>query len=156
MSAPRFEHRRLVWVAALLLLAALLSAGCGGTTKAEYERKMRTIGREVDRAMDRLSGSDADRMRKAREELEQGIDDIEDIDPPDEVSGAHDDFVAGLEGMAELMEQYEGLDPEQPTDQQRAMDLLEGLQGKESPLSKIERAKRVYAKHDYEIFASVE
>lgn len=136
-----------------LVSAALLLGGCGGgMSKAEYEREMSAVGRDVDKAMREIDGSGVQQARQVRKELSRGVDRLRDMDPPEEVADAHEDLIHGLEGMVELMEKYEDSAAEAPGDQKRAIEMLEELGREDSPLASIESARQQYDDAGYRVF----
>jgi outer membrane murein-binding lipoprotein Lpp len=60
------------------ILSALLVAGCGGTSKADYEKEVKA--------------------------LDSAVTKLEDIDPPSEVKDLHDDMVSALRDTSELFD----------------------------------------------------
>ena len=95
--------------AAMLAVLALVAAGCGGTSKEEYEEQIDEIGTELDRQFTgigrEIQGSGS--LRKAAPEVDNGAealdeaaDDLEDVEPPDDAQAAHNKIVAGIRTLA--------------------------------------------------------
>lgn len=100
------KSRLLVAIAIALLSAALL-AGCGGVSKAEYEKDVKKVATKVEKDLDKLdSGTPtAKDLDTAKESLETAADDLEDIEAPSEVEDLHDDLVSTLNDTAKLMDE---------------------------------------------------
>jgi hypothetical protein len=87
----------------VLIVTALLLAGCGGTdedasqAKRDYERAVRAAVAEA-----RAAGGTPAALRAAGERLRG-------TDPPDEVAGPHRDLVASFDAVADANER--GVDP---------------------------------------------
>lgn len=96
--------RLLTMLVASVALAALV-AGCGGPSKAEYEREVKKIGNQVEADIDKLdSGQPSPKdIETAQESIEEAADEIEELDAPEEVEKLHDDLVAALNDTAELL-----------------------------------------------------
>lgn len=122
MKQPMFDHLRrspirwapvkkaLVAVAA----AALMLSACGGgsrLTKAEYERRVNQIGRQLSTTLQKTFADPqfqnpasleeaAEVLRKGREDMEDAADRLDDVNPPEEIERIHDDFVEGIRDFA--------------------------------------------------------
>jgi hypothetical protein len=100
---------RRAW-AALLAALALVAAGCGGTSKDDYEKKVDAVGKTLDDQFTEI-GRDiqsAGSLPKAAGDVEKGADaldeaaaDLDDIDPPDDAKDAHEKIVGGVELLAD-------------------------------------------------------
>lgn len=99
------KSRLLVAIATALLSAALL-AGCGGVSKAEYEKEVKAVATKVEKDLDKLdSGTPtAKDLDTAQSTLETAADDLEDIEAPSEVEELHDDLIKTLRDTGELMD----------------------------------------------------
>lgn len=93
---------------ALLAISGALVAGCGDDgplTKAEYEEKVRTTYAEVQEAFARTNVPSLDelagRVEDAQEALRAAADELEGVDPPEDVETEHEEVVAGLRAYAE-------------------------------------------------------
>jgi PBP1b-binding outer membrane lipoprotein LpoB len=88
------------------ILSALLVAGCGGTSKADYEKEVQKVGTDVNAELDKLdSGTPTgDDFAKAQKALDSAVTKLEDIDPPSEVKDLHDDMVSALRDTSELFD----------------------------------------------------
>jgi outer membrane murein-binding lipoprotein Lpp len=97
--------RLLLALVAALLCAALL-AGCGGTSKADYQKQVKKIGSKVEKDIDKLdSGSPSTKdIDAAHDSIDQAADDIDDIDPPSEVKDLHEDLVSTLHDTADVLD----------------------------------------------------
>jgi signal transduction histidine kinase len=93
-------------------VAAVLLAGCGDETreltKAEYEREVRSVYRDVQAAFQATRVDSpaelADRVRAAQDELRAAADELDAIEPPEEVAGANDRLVAGMRAYADELD----------------------------------------------------
>lgn len=95
--------------AALVAIMALtlFVAGCGETSKADYEQQIQKIGKTVNEDLDKLDSGTPDekQINAAVKSLEQAADDIEAVDPPSEVKSLHEDLVTTLNDTADLLSQ---------------------------------------------------
>lgn len=96
--------RLLVTLVAALTCAALI-AGCGGTSKAEYEKEVNSLAKSIEKDTKALqSGTpDAKAMESAQKSLDKAADELDDIDPPSEVEKYHDDLVDVLHDTSDLL-----------------------------------------------------
>lgn len=97
---------RLLVAIATALLSAALFAGCGGVSKADYEKEVKQVAAEVEKDLDKLdSGTPtAKDLDTAEDSLNSAADELEDIEAPSEVEGLHEDLVSTLRGTAKLMD----------------------------------------------------
>lgn len=100
------KSRLLVAIAIALLSAALL-AGCGGVSKAEYEKEVEKIGTKVEKDLNKLdSGQPTSKdLVTAEKSLNDAADDLEDVEAPSDVEKLHDDLVDTLRDTAKLMDE---------------------------------------------------
>ncbi|MCW2926309.1 MAG: hypothetical protein JWM86_277 [Thermoleophilia bacterium] len=96
--------RLLAAIVALVACAALL-AGCGGPSKKEYEKDVRSVGNSVEKDIKALdSGTPtAKDLDSAQKSLDDAADELDDIDAPDDVSKLHDDLVDTLHDTSDLL-----------------------------------------------------
>jgi uncharacterized phage infection (PIP) family protein YhgE len=99
------------------LAIATLAAGCGGggdgLSKEEYEQRMQEIGGTLDEvtagleqqpeSLDQLATGIAD----IRTEAQQAADQLDDIEPPEEIAAAHARLHEGLHQFAEDLGELE-------------------------------------------------
>lgn len=88
-----------------ILASAMLLAGCGGTSKADYETEVQKIGEQVNEDLDKLDSGTPDekQIKLAVVSLRKASDDIDAIDPPSEVKSLHEDLVSTLDDTADLL-----------------------------------------------------
>jgi hypothetical protein len=98
-------------LALLMTTIALVAAGCGGgTSKEDYEEEVSKIGDTLEEQFNEI-GRDiqsAGDLKNAAPEIEKGAQalddtaaDLDEIDPPDDASDAHDKIVSGVEDLAD-------------------------------------------------------
>lgn len=143
---------------ASLLLATLLVTGCGDTSKPDYEKEVSEIGETVEQDLEQLeSGTPSPEIiDDVQGTLEQAADDLEGIDPPNEVSGLHDDLVEVLRDTAGLFEDLSPLmekatsDPESMGQEEleRMTAVTEEFAGIQERMEKVQKG---FEKKDYEI-----
>lgn len=95
---------------ALTLSAALALAGCGGDdrlSKAEYEQKVRSEYAEVQKSfaktnvpIEQLAG----RVEDAQQQLREAADELEDVQPPEDVETENAQVVQAMRAYAEDLE----------------------------------------------------
>ena len=91
----------------LTLLVGLLIAGCGGDdrlTKDEYAQKVRAVYGDVQEAFQATNvpqGELAARVEAAQQQLREGADELEDVEPPEDVERAHEELVEGMRRYAD-------------------------------------------------------
>lgn len=112
--------------ALLVALVALvtLAAGCGGDdalSQQDYQEELgqaatdlsqasQKLGTELTQAMvgDGSFEEAADEMTAIRDELNETADDLEGVDPPDDVADAHDRLVDSLRAYSDDLEEIQG------------------------------------------------
>jgi hypothetical protein len=100
--------------AGVVLLLVLILAGCGGgdddgdaLTKAEYEQRTEEIYAELGRSLQvPLETTEQRRAAAPRvgDAMRAVADDMDAIEPPEEIAGPHDAYVAALRGCADRFE----------------------------------------------------
>ncbi|MCW2973168.1 MAG: hypothetical protein JWN72_1441 [Thermoleophilia bacterium] len=97
-------------LAALLVAAALLAAGCGGDARASYQRDLAEAGATVSRALDKLPRDETTTVTPTQvhdlaDELRDASGDIDGLDAPDEATQkAQDQMTSGLTGVADAFD----------------------------------------------------
>lgn len=139
-----------------LACCVLTTAGCGGSggserlTKDEYLQEVRSVGDDFDAALGELENADIDfTSSEAVADLTDTIgDSLEEIDaraaaldPPEEIQGAHGDFVMGIQ---ELAVWFHALADRIRTEPASALEkLLEQELGAASPTT-VEPLRKIY------------
>jgi hypothetical protein len=102
---------------ALLLLLVLAAAGCGGDggrlAKPEYQKEVRQVGDTLGKSIRGLgeAGSNTDLKAAAKQietlqdALRAAADDLDELRPPEEIEGAHDELVDGIRGFADELDE---------------------------------------------------
>lgn len=91
----------------LILSVGLLLAGCGGEdrlSKQEYGQKVRAIYADVQQAFQATNvpqGELAARVGAAQDQLRESADELEDIEPPEDVEREHEELVEGMRRYAD-------------------------------------------------------
>jgi hypothetical protein len=100
------RFRRLLIVSAAL--AGLILGGCAGDdgrlTKPEYEEKVRSVYAEIQRSFQATNvpqGELATRVEAAQQQLREGADELDGIEPPEGVGTENEQLVAGMRRYAE-------------------------------------------------------
>lgn len=97
--------------AVVLCLAALalIASGCGGTSKEDYEEEIDAVGQQLDeeftdigRELQMSGGLEkaAPELRRGASALDEAVDDLEGLEPPDDAEKAHDKIVEGVRLLA--------------------------------------------------------
>jgi hypothetical protein len=90
-----------------IALAALLLAGCGGDdrlTKEEYAAKVRSVYGDVQdafRSTNVPASELAPRIGAAQDQLRDSADELDDVEPPDDVETEHTQLVDGMRRYAD-------------------------------------------------------
>lgn len=149
---------RLPLTIAVAVLSAALLAGCGGPSKADYEKEVRAIGADVEKEIDKLdSGAPTpETLEKATKTIDKAADDIDEIEPPSDVEKLHDDLVSTLHDTADLLGRLAPLmeqattDPESMGDEER--EQMEKITTDFEAIEKeMDRVTKGYEKRDYDI-----
>jgi hypothetical protein len=91
----------------LILTAVLAVAGCGGDerlTKQEYAAKVRSVYGNVQKAFQATNvpeGELAPRVEAAQEQLRVSADELDDVEPPEDVEAEHSQLVDGMRRYAD-------------------------------------------------------
>jgi hypothetical protein len=109
-------------VGTIAALAVALAAGCGGDgdrlSKAEYEGRLNETGNEIERSFDDLGdafqgGADqtslddaAARIGQIQEQIRSEADELEEVEPPEDAEAEHEQFVEGLNGVADDLGEF--------------------------------------------------
>ncbi len=166
-SGLRGSGRRPTVVASILLLAlagGLTLAACGGDeelSRGEYERELQQTAREIETAFDGVDSelrnvgtgstsldSAAGKIETAQERLERSADELEGLDPPEDADAAHDELVAGLDGLVDELGAFG--EAVEAGDVRRLQDFVARF-GDLEPLRKIERATRELEAQGYDV-----
>jgi hypothetical protein len=138
---------------ALLLLAVLALAGCGGgspLSKGEYEQKLQTGGRELTAALAQLSRSSSkpefvkgvDQVEKALNDI---ADDLDGITPPEDVQSANDRLVDGFRKLAHDFEEVRAAADRGPdAARKKGREVTTGAASREADLAIKEIQRRGY------------
>jgi hypothetical protein len=122
---------RLGFVVALLVVGAGLLVACGDD-KGEYAADVRDIVQPLQNLGAELQEGGSQRERIAQLEdaqgsIEDAADDLEGLDPPEEVQSEHDDYVTKLRALAGDVGAV--IDAVEAQDQDAARDAFTQLQG---------------------------
>ena len=107
-----------------LLIVALvgIAAGCGGgsgqLSADEYRQQADAICKEADEKLDKLGEPESleefrELMKDAQPTIEQTVDDLGELDPPDDLQDAHDRWIEKNEELVETTEQLQDVEDEQ-------------------------------------------
>lgn len=142
---------------ACLLVAALL-AGCGQRLdKAEYEEEVQSITEDMNKRMEEAAPQGEGPVPE-QEDLDQTADifedvagDLDELHPPEEIEGAHDQLIRGLRGVAKIMredvrDKLEDAEANPEEAQAAVMEMLES-----EPFRDIEEAQKKFTKEGYDI-----
>ena len=111
-------------IGAIVALAVVVAAGCGdsggggGTqlTKAQYEQQLNSIGSTIDSSFSELStlfqspnpsfDEAADKIAEIQDQMREQADDLDAVNPPEDVQAEHEKMVDGLRGFADDLEEF--------------------------------------------------
>jgi hypothetical protein len=120
--------------AAYVVAAAALAAGCGGggdaLSKGEYEQRMQALDQELEQGGAALENVESLDNLAAQVERFQGVirdkaDEMDELEPPDEVADPHDRLVSGMRGFADRLDEFR--DAAESGDQQRIEEVVGGV-----------------------------
>jgi hypothetical protein len=146
-----------------LLVFSLAVSGCGGPpSKAEYEAQVDTIARQanaqIGEILDSSGPPEASDLSAAAKTMRGAADDLEEIEPPDQVAEAHKRMIKGMRGLASwfdsVAEDVEGL----RSDRERADLLLssaESAQAREA-FEDVRWSQRTFKRSGYKVFDAAE
>jgi hypothetical protein len=96
-------------LAVCLAAAALVAAGCGGSSSDDYQNDVREIGQKL---QDSSVGEElrnvespqqlGEALRKAADLLDEAAADLEDLEPPDDAAAAHRKVTEGARETGEV------------------------------------------------------
>lgn len=150
---------RLLTTLVAALLCAALVAGCGGgPSKEDYEKSVKKIGNEVEKDIDALGNGQpsAKDIEAAQESIDEAADDIDELEPPEEVEKLHEDLVETLHDTAELLGRLSPLMEKAAKDSQSMGDEeMKRMNEVTADFGEIQeemnRITEGYAKKDYDI-----
>jgi len=138
--------RHLTALAAPLLAAALL-AGCGGVSKADYEKDVVAVGKKVEAEQAKLAEGTptGDDLASVGDSLDGAAKDLDAIEAPSEVEQLHADLVAWMKDSAKLADQAAPLmtslseNPTNPSaaDRKQLEELQKSFSASEKELTRI-------------------
>jgi hypothetical protein len=118
----------------VLALASLgvVAAGCGSTSKADYQKQMQALGKELSTSFSNLgnakptdAGGSAALFNEVADALDTAGNKLGDIDPPSDVSDAHQKLVDGAhEAADEFRDLANKLQSAKPSDLPQLMTQL--------------------------------
>ena len=144
-------------IAAGLAAVALVAAGCGGTSKEDYEGELDQIGESLDEQLTEISrdvqssGSlenAADDIEKGADALDEAAGDFDDIDPPDDAEDAHAKIVDGVEALAGDFR--EAADAARANDAATVLELFSDIEASEG-FKKIDEARKQLKAEGYNV-----
>jgi hypothetical protein len=96
--------------ALVLLLLALLLAGCGGADRTEYQADLARAGDSLETALDELPETDRatlgpDDVDSIADDVRAAAEEIADLEPPDDAVKPQRRLVKGLRGVAESFDE---------------------------------------------------
>jgi hypothetical protein len=109
----------------LLLAAAALLAGCGGSERVQYERDLAKVGKVVDDALTKLPQDESTTIGPAEisslaDTLREAADQLADLDPPPGAGAPQHRLERGLRGVAEAFDALSADLQKATTDEQKA------------------------------------
>lgn len=94
----------------LPVLVALVVAGCGGDerlTKEEYAEKVRAVYADVEGAFQATNvppGELAPKIEAAQEQLRDSADELDGVEPPEDVEAEHSQLIDGMRRYADALD----------------------------------------------------
>lgn len=139
---------RIASVVVPFLVVLPLVAACGGgeTSKADYERSMRDVAKDITTASEEVSSmkpdaKPADRagtIRRQGELLDKAADKAAAIDAPDDATDAHEEFVDALRDYAKLLGRLADASEDGGSSEEQAALLGEAR----TPLDRLDKASK--------------
>lgn len=147
--------------ALLLMLVALVLAGCGGSQRVEYERNLAKVGKLVDRSLDELPQDQTTTVGPAEitrlaEDLREAADQLADLDPPDDARKAQDRLERGLRGIADSFDDLATDLQDADTEEAKANVFVDFYtdQQVDAAFDDVIGAQEAYAAKGYRVFGS--
>ena len=137
-----------------------LCVGCGGDERAEYQQELTAVGATVSGALDALPQDDdtvvgAAEVAKLADELEAAADQLDELDPPEDVAAAHRRLLRGLRGVAKTFDAL-ARDLDDATTESAKAELFVAFATDErvnESFTDLIGAQEAFAAKDYRIFA---
>lgn len=88
--------RRVIPSLFLIALAGLLAVGCGGeVSKSDYEQQVNAVNQDLEDEFDKFQDGQPTKaeMEQGADIIDGAADDLDKIDPPDEVQDTHEQLV---------------------------------------------------------------
>jgi hypothetical protein len=144
-------------VAAGLAALSFAVAGCGGTSKEDYQQEIDEVVQQRDdqfteiarniQASGSLESAAAD-IEKGAEALDDAAADLEDIEPPDDAEDAHQKIVDGFDTLAEDFRA--AAQAASANDARRVLDLFGNFEAS-AGFRKIEQARKELRDAGYDV-----
>ena len=95
--------------ASTLLLLALVAAGCAGSSRDDFADQVRASRDRTDAALENMARSQSvdellERLRTAADEARGAADDLDQVDPPDELEDEADRLSSAFRALADEVE----------------------------------------------------
>ena len=143
----------------LLALAVLALAACGGNssegssgplTKAEYEERFNEIAKRFSDGPE-PKGDEADKIEEGLRRAGGMADELDAIEPPADITRAHDDFVAGLRALA-TSKRYRGvIEALRRGDEKTASELIDEPPVSQDMMRRMASARSEFAEKGYDL-----
>lgn len=145
----------------LLLVAALLAGGCGGSERAGYERDLAKIGRTVDRSLEQLPQDDSETIgpedvARLAGDLREAANQLDDLDPPESVAPAQQQLERGMRHVADSFDALADDLRAARTDEAKAELFVEFATDEkiQAAFDDITGAQETYAAKGYRVFGT--
>lgn len=150
-------HRTIRFLA-VFAIAGVLAAGCGGeASKGDYEREVNDVNTELEQEFDKFQDGTPTKaeMERGADIISDAADDLDDIDPPDDVKQTHEDLVGTIRKLGESLRvmapalEASGGGGKLSTEDEQA--LVKAQEDSQDAIEGLQKAQEAFTKAGYDI-----
>ncbi len=143
-----------VFTAVAAVVSAIVLAGCGEVSKAEYTKNMQSALKPLNAQFKQLNNPTSSAMKSTGVKMQQVADDIDHVDAPSDVQPLHDRLVKDLHTLGTLIvklaPEMDKLNKDPSAFAQVQQDMPGITEKFQKTSNDLDAVMKSYAKHGYE------